>query len=222
MSSTKKVTRIYNTMDVLAAACLAQEMNSGYVKYSMTGRQWVDENGDVVIKKTNRELVLKYLEDVSQISQTYYELAEKIKQYYRGYTFKMLSGAYMTSFDRTVMKMLEEEFTPEGYNVATLASLPNTYFKSVARDTDDNRIKNTQGGHVGKVGERHNLQCEILRSIFSEKWNTYYITAITSSDQAIFFAYKQNIEVGTVLNIDGTVKCFRDDHTTQLNRVKVK
>jgi len=209
-------------MDVLAAACLAQEMNSGYVKYSMTGRQWVDENGDVVIKKTNRELVLKYLEDVSQISQTYYELAEKIKQYYRGYTFKMLSGAYMTSFDRTVMKMLEEEFTPEGYNVATLASLPNTYFKSVARDTADNRIKNTQGGHVGKVGERHNLQCEILRSIFSEKWNTYYITAITSSDQAIFFAYKQNIEVGTVLNIDGTVKCFRDDHTTQLNRVKVK
>lgn len=208
-------------MDVLAAACLAQEMNSGYVKYSMPDREWIDEDGNVVIKKTNRELVLKYLEDVTQIGQTYYELAEKIKQYYRGYTFKMLSGAYMTSFDRTVMTMLEEEFTPEGYNVATLSSVPNTYFKSIQRDDADSRIKNTQGGHVGKVGERHNLQCEVLRSFFSEKWNTHFITAITSSDQAIFFSYKRNIEVSTVLNIDGTVKGFRDNQT-QLNRVKVK
>ena len=208
-------------MDVLAAACLAQEMNSGYVKYNMPDREWIDENGNVVIKTTNRELVLKYLEDVSQIGQSYYELAEKIKQYYRGYTFKMLSGAYMTEFDRNIVKMLEEEFTPEGYNLATLTSVPNTYFKSVARDITDNRIKYTQGGHVGKVGERHNLQCEVLRSFFSEKWNTHFITAITSSDQAVFFSYKQNITVGTVLNIIGTVKGFRDNQT-QLNRVKVK
>lgn len=221
MSRQKKVTRIYNTIDVLAAACLAQEMNSGYVKYSMPDREWIDENGNVVIKKTNRELVYKYLEDTTQIGQSYYELAEKIKQYYRGYTFKMLSGAYMTEFDRNIVKMLEEEFTPEGYNVATLTSVPNSYFKSVERDSADSRIKNTQGGHVGKVGERHNLRCAVVRSIFSEKWDTHYITAITSSDQAIFFSYKQNIEVGTVLNIIGTVKGFRDNQT-QLNRVKVK
>lgn len=221
MARAKKVTRIYSTMDVLAAACLAQEMNSGYVKYNMPDREWVDENGNVVYKTTNRMLVLKYLEDVSQIGQTYYELAEKIKQYYRGYTFKMLSGAYMTSFDRTVMTMLEEEFTPEGYNLATLVSVPGSYLKSVARDTAEHRIKYTQGGHVGQIGERHNLQCEVLRSFFSEKWNTHFITAITSSDQAIFFSYKQNIEVGTVLNIIGTVKGFRDNQT-QLNRVKVK
>jgi hypothetical protein len=52
------------------------------------------------------------------------------------------------------------------------------------------------------------------------KWNTNYVTGITTDDQVVFFAYKEALDIGKVLNITGTVKAHRDN-STQLNRVKV-
>jgi hypothetical protein len=213
MARTKKVTRIWPTMDVVAAACAAQRVNGSYVKFVIEGC------GSV--KETNRELVYQYLEDESFITDADRLMAEDIKEYFKGYTFKVLSGAYLSDFDRNTMKILEDEFTPEGYNVALLSSIPNNYLKAKKRDEADRRTRFAQGGYVGKIGERLNLQVEVIRCVFSQKWGIFYITAMTTSDQAVFFGYKQEVAVGTILNIIGTVKGFRDNQT-QLNRVKVK
>jgi len=210
----KKVTRIWPTMDVVAAACAAQRVNGTYIKVPY---QLGDENK----RQTNRELVYQYLENDSFVTDADRLLAEDIKEYFKGYTFKVLSGAYLSEFDRNTMKILEEEFTPEGYNVALLCSIPNNYLKAKKRDEADRRTRFAQGGYVGKIGERINLQVEVIKCVFSQKWGIFYITAMTTSDQAIFFGYKQEVAEGTVLNIDGTVK-RQDNNQTQLNRVKVK
>lgn len=214
MARTKKVTRIWPTMDVVAAACAAQRVNGTYIKVKY-------QLGDDKPRQTNRELVYQYLEDESFITDADRLLAEDIKEYFKGYTFKVLSGAYLSEFDRRTMKILEEEFTPEGYNLALLASIPNNYLKAKKRDEADRRTRFAQGGYVGKVGDRLNLQVEVIRCVFSQKWGIFYITAMTTSDQAVFFGYKQEVATGTVLNIDGTVK-RQDNNQTQLNRVKVK
>lgn len=210
----KKVTRIWPTMDVVAAACAAQRVNGTYIKVKY-------QLGDDKPRQTNRELVYQYLEDESFITDADRLLAEDIKEYFKGYTFKLLSGAYLSEFDRNTMKILEEEFTPEGYNVALLSSIPNSYLKAKKRDEADRRTRFAQGGYIGKVGERLNLQVEVIKCVFSQKWGIWYITAMTTSDQAVFFGYKQEVAEGTVLNIDGTVK-RQDNNQTQLNRVKVK
>lgn len=214
MARTKKVTRIWPTMDVVAAACAAQRVNGTYIKVPL-------QLGDDKPRQTNRELVYQYLEDESFITDADRLLAEDIKEYFKGYTFKLLSGAYLSEFDRNTMKILEEEFTPEGYNVALLTSIPNNYLKAKKRDEADRRTRFAQGGYIGKIGERLNLQVEVIRCAFSQKWGIFYITAMTTSDQAVFFGYKQEVAEGTVLNIDGTVK-RQDNNQTQLNRVKVK
>jgi hypothetical protein len=214
MARTKKVTRIWPTLDVVAAACAAQRVNGTYIKVPL-------QLGDDKPRQTNRELVYQYLEDESFITDADRLLAEDIKEYFKGYTFKVLSGAYLSEFDRNTMKILEEEFTPEGYNVALLSSIPNNYLKAKKRDETDRRTRFAQGGYVGKVGERLNLQVEVIRCVFSQKWGIFYITAMTTSDQAVFFGHKIEVTVGTVLNIDGTVK-RQDNNQTQLNRVKVK
>ena len=213
----KKVTRIWPTIDVVAAACAAQRVNSAYIKVPYQ----LGVDGDNIKRTTNRELVYQYLEDESFITDADRLLAEDIKEYFKGYTFKVLSGAYLSEFDRNTMKILEEEFTPEGYNVALLCSIPNNYLKAKKRDEADRRTRFAQGGYVGKVGERLNLQVEVIKCVFSQKWGIFYITAMTTSDQAIFFSYKQEVSEGTVLNINGTVK-RQDNNQTQLNRVKVK
>ena len=210
----KKVTRIWPTMDVVAAACAAQRVNGIYIKVKY-------QLGDDNPRQTNRELVYQYLENDSFVTDADRLMAEDIKEYFKGYTFKVLSGAYLSDFDRRTMKILEEEFTPEGYNLALLCSIPNNYLKAKKRDEADRRTRFAQGGYVGKIGERLNLQVEVIKCVFSQKWGIFYITAMTTSDQAIFFGYKQEVAVGTVLNIDGTVK-RQDNNQTQLNRVKVK
>ena len=210
----KKVTRIWPTIDVVAAACAANRVNGTYIKVKY-------QLGDDKPRQTNRELVYQYLENDSFVTDADRLMAEDIKEYFKGYTFKVLSGAYLSDFDRRTMKILEEEFTPEGYNLALLASIPNNYLEAKKRDEADRRTRFAQGGYVGKIGERLNLQVEVIKCVFSQKWGIYYITAMTTSDQAIFFGYKQEVAVGTVLNINGTVK-RQDNNQTQLNRVKVK
>jgi len=215
MVRSKKVTRIWPTMDVVAAACAAQRINGAYIK------AFPFQLGDENPRKTNRELVYSFLEDTTNITDIDRQQAEDIKTFYKGYTFKVLSGSYLSDFDRNTMKMLEEEFTPEGYNVAVLASVPSNYLKAKKRDEADRRARFAQGGHIGNVGDKVDMDVEVLKSVYSKNWNTYYISAINSQDQAVFFAYKQEITAGTLLHIKGTVKRHRDDGVTQLNRVRV-
>jgi hypothetical protein len=108
----------------------------------------------------------------------------------------------------------------EGYDVAVLASMPNSYQANLQRDQRDRRVKYSQGGYIGTVGERIKTQVEVLKCVYSQKWFTYFVTGITASDQAVFFSYKQEVTIGSVLNIAGTVK-RQDNNQTQLNRVKV-
>jgi hypothetical protein len=214
MPRAAKVRKQYDTMLVLSAACAAYRINGSYIKEPY-------QLGDEKPRKTNRELVYSFLEDSSNIQDCDRQQAQDIKTFYQGFTFKVLSGAYLTEFDRNTMKMLEEEFTTEGYNVAVLASVPSSYLKAKKRDEADRRSRFAQGGLIGNVGDKVNMDVEVLKSIYSKNWNTYYISAINSHDQAVFFAYKQEITAGTLMNIKGTVKRHRDDGVTQLNRVKV-
>jgi len=70
------------------------------------------------------------------------------------------------------------------------------------------------------VLDRVTANIEVLKCVFSQKWNVYFVTAITDKDQSIFFSYKQDVSPGTILSIKGNVK-RQDNNTTQLNRVKV-
>jgi hypothetical protein len=177
--------------------------------------------GGEVKRQTSRELVYQFLEDPTYNMDVDREQAEEIKTFYQGLSFKILSGGFLTEFDRKVMKILEQEFTPEGYDLAVLCSVPESYLKSKVREDGDRRMRFARGGYVGRIGDKVQMDVEVVKTIYSHNWATWYISAINSQDQAIFFAYKTDITVGTLLNIKGTVKRHRDDGVTQLNRVKV-
>lgn len=214
MARTKKVVRLFPTIDLVAAACAAQRVNGQYVKQ-------LYELGDKSYSKTNRELVYKFLDDQSNIIPLDYKMAEDIKQFYKGYTFKILSGDFVSDFDRNILKILEDDTCVEsGYNIAILASIPSVYLKAKQRHDIDVRVRSSDGGYIGTVGGRYNLEIEILKSNFSEKYGIWFVTAMTSSNQALFFSYKQELTVGNVLSITGTVK-RHNNNQTQLNRVKV-
>jgi len=206
----------YNANDVWAAACQAQQINNGYVKLSaLTEAQLT--NG----VRSNSELIVSLMEDTSKITDENREQGLKIRQYYQGLTFKVLKGIKLNDFDNNVMLISNRDVITGNFDLAVIASLPNSYARAVARDNVDQRIKFATGGYISKPGLKATLiKLEVLRCIFSTKYNVHFVTGVTPADEIVFFSYKENIPAGQNIIVDGTVKAHREN-STQLNRVKI-
>jgi hypothetical protein len=161
------------------------------------------------------------MEDTTQITDENREQGLKVRKYYQGLTFKVLKGIKLNDFDNNVMLISNRDIIDENFDLAVIASLPNSYARAVARDNVDQRIKFATGGYISKPGLKATLiKLEVLKSIFSHKYNVNFITGITPTDEVVFFSYKHDIPVGENIIVNGTVKAHRDN-STQLSRVKL-
>ena len=213
-TNTKKVVLNFNADDVWASACQAQKVNNAYVKLSM-----LSEPG-TTFTLSNRSIMESLLADTSKITDESREQGRKVRAFYQAFTFKILQGKHLTEFDNNAMVISNREIIDNNYDVAVIASLPSCYQRGVVRQSTDQRVSFARGGLIGSVGNKVSTTIEVLRSVYSQSYNTNFITGINSDDQVVFFAYKKELEVGKMYDIYGTVKAHRDN-TTQLNRVKV-
>ena len=212
-----KVTINYNADDVWAAAVVAQRINGAYVKLSM-----ISESDPTLTKKSNRQIVESLLADTTSITDEDREQGKKVRAHYQAFTFKILQGKQLNEFNNTAMLIANRDVITSNYDVAVIASLPATYNKSVKREDVSRRINFARGGYISVVGNKVTVNdVEVLKSVYSEKWGTNFITGINSEDQVVFFAFKEALEVGKTISILGTVKSQRNPNTTQLSRVKV-
>lgn len=212
---TTKVVVNYNADDVWAAACQAQRVNGSYIKLSM-----ISESDPSLTKLSNRMIAEKLLTETFNITDEAREQGKKVRAFYQALTFKILQGKKLNEFDNTAMLIANREYIDSTYDVAVICSLPSCYERGVQRQSVDQRVQFAQGGYVGIVGSKVETTVEVVKCIYSQKWNTNFATGINSEDQVVFFAYKNQLEVGKTISIQGTVKGQRDN-ITQLNRVKV-
>lgn len=189
--------------------------------YVLNGKQYIKAIApDVPNHKTNKTIVQELLADPTQITQESREQGETMRRYFMGLTFKMIEGRNLSPFMQGAYDAACKNTIIDNFDFGVIVSLPATYEKATSRDTVDRRIRFAQGGYLGTIGDKVSCEIEVLKRLWSEKWNTWYITGITDSDQVLFFAHKTNIEIGIRVKIIGTVKGTRDN-STQLNRVKV-
>ena len=200
---------------VWAAAVAAQRINGSYVKLSELTE--ADKTPD---KLSNRQLIESLMVDSSLITEEDMLQGKKVRAFYQAFTFKILQGKRLSEFDNTAMLISNRDVIESTYDVAVIASLPSCYERGVARQTVDQRINFAQGGFISAVGNKVSTSIEVLKSKFSNTYNINFVTGITSSDQVVFFAYKNELAIGKMVDIYGTVKAHRDN-STQLNRVKV-
>jgi hypothetical protein len=211
VASTPRVDKIgYTTDDVFAASCTAQRINGSYIKAIAPG----------IDQKTNRQIVEELLKDMTQITSEDRTQGECVRKYFKGLTFKVLEGKQLSDFSKNAMEIASNDMVSSTYQLAVAISLPQTYEKASKRDNVDRRINFAQGGFVGNLSDKVTLNIEIVKQIWSQKWNTWYITGITNEDQVVFFPCKTQYDIGNMLTITGVVKGQRDN-STQLSRVKV-
>jgi hypothetical protein len=206
----KKPAFSYDADRVWGAAVVAFRANKGYVKAIAPGTN----------QSTNRQLMEQLLQDNVPLLEADLEEGRKMRLYFKGITFKLLEGQTLSPFLRNTMEIAGNETITNNLGIGTIASLPATYAKMTERDNVERKIKWAQGGLIGAEGDTVNETIELVKRIWSEKWNTWYYTGLTKEDQVLFFAHKGELKIGEYVTIEGKVKSHRDN-ATQLNRVKV-
>ena len=201
----------YPAEQVWGLAVVAFRTNNGYVKAIAP---------NIKGHKTNRQLIEEMLANTTPIPDSDIEEGKKIRQYFKGLTFKLIEGKQLSPFLKQAMEIADLEQITNNLALATIASLPATYAKMIVRDSVENRIKWASGGYLGNIGDHVTEEIDLVKRMWSSNWNVWYYTGVTKNDNVLFFAYKGDLEIGSCVKIQGTVKGHRDS-STQLNRVKV-
>ena len=210
--------------NVWGAAVAAQRINGSYVKETMYKVDPEMSSNTVIEKQRNRDIMLDILANPAVLTVEDIAQGQECRKFLQNdITFRALKNK-LTEFDSATSKVLAvaEEFdsAKHKYELAVVASLPASHARSLERQATQERVRQTSGALIGTPGVKVQLAVEIVKSNYSQQWNTWYATAVTADNSAVFFAYRQELARGAKHTIVGTVKAHRDG-STQLNRVSI-
>ena len=207
--------------NVWGAAVAAQRENGGYFKEE----QWMpNATPPYIAKRKNRDIMRDILANPAVLTVEDIAQGQECRKFLQNdITFRALKNK-LTEFDGSVSRVLavEDEFDTVKHKLelAVVACLPQSHARSLERQAVQERVRQTSGALIGTPGVKVQLAVEIVKSNYSQQWNTWYATAVTADNSAVFFAYRQELAKGAKYTIVGTVKAHRDG-STQLNRVSI-
>lgn len=206
----------YNVADVFAAASAAYRINGSYLKQDeVTFR----ENGNHTVDKiANKTLVHQFLKGAFDLRDEDREMGEKVRQHCNGLSFKIITGKTLSEFEQAMLTIADKETTDSNYDIAVVASLPASYDRAQARIQQDAMLREKSGTLTDAVGDKVELDIEVVRCNYSNNWDTHFVTA-TVDNAVVFFATRNKLELGSTLRIKGKVKAHKEDRT-QLSHVK--
>ena len=206
----------YTADQVWAAACTAYRINRGYLKHPE-----VTADGKI-IRPSNRELVRLYLADDSDTFVTSADRKQGTKC--RQDLLKQATMAALrnqaTEWTLLTAGMAGLDTITTDYQVSVITAMPKSHSQNLARETVDSRLAYCDSDPVGRIDERVEVVGQVVRSNYSNQYNTHYVTVITDVNRQVFFAYRERIEPGANIKICGRVKRHAD-RATQLSRVKI-
>jgi|FreactcultureFD7_1027221.scaffolds.fasta_scaffold04878_11 hypothetical protein len=200
----------YNTDEVFAAACAAHRVNGGYLKIAKT-----DEEGNIT-DLPNKNLISQFLEGKFDIRDEDRVLAEQVRTYVRGFTFKILQGKKLSDFQNTALELADSEEISGKYHLAIVSSLPEAYMRHKRIHDIEYRLRMVDG-IIDHTNKKIELNIEVVKCFYSENYGKYYVTAITDDNKAVFFGYQYKFDVGATVNIVCKFKEYREEE--KLNKI---
>ena len=198
---------------VWSAACAAYRLNGGYFKEPETV-------GDQVVRPTNRAVVRQALDDPSLITDADRKLAQECCKHMASLVTMQALRSELGEWAQITARVCDLDTVDSIYDFSIITAMPHSYIKQLKKESIDARLARCKQDPLGKINDKIELAVEIVRNNYSAKFNTWFVSAITDDNHAVFFAYRENIPVETRVTIRGTVKRHTDS-ATQLNRVKL-
>jgi hypothetical protein len=203
----------YSADLVWAAACAAYRINGGYFKYAQV------EDGQVTVP-SNRDLVRMMLETPGPISDADRDQARRCRQDLSNASTLAALKNRLTEWGELSARMASLETVTTDYEISVITAMPKSWEQNNLRENTDSRLAHCDADPVGRLNERVELSGEIVRSNYSNRFNTFYTTVITEDNRQVFFAYREQLMVGRQIRFCGRVKRHAD-RATQLSRVKL-
>ena len=196
-----------------SAACAAYRINGGYFKEPETV-------GDQVIRHTNRAVVRQALDNPSLIHDVDRELAQNCRQHLSTSVTMQALKSELGEWARITARVCGLDTVDSMYDLSVITAMPHSYAKTLRKESVDARLARCDQ-LTEKLGDKVELAVEVVRNNYSAKYNTWFVSAVTQDNQAVYFAYREEIPAETLAKIRGTVK-RHTDRSTQLNRVKLE
>jgi hypothetical protein len=203
---------------IWGAAAYADRENGG--EYLKEDRWMANATPPFVEKQANKTLMRKAIVDNSLITGADIEVGRQARDYVRkNLVIKGLKGS-MSDFDQALSRVVEmDEFMTgaDRYEIALVTSQIRAFREGTRIEAVMTDVDNTPLAEVGAKVAGH---ARVVRSVFSQNYNVYFVTAKTDTNQMVFFSYRERLAVDSEIDFRGTVKAHRTD-ATQLNRVRL-
>ena len=200
---------------VWAAAALADRVNKGSYYKEMIYQD------DVLVNRPNRVIMLEALNEWYEPTPEDLEIGRTARAWHKGRLLMTAIKRPLNGFENNLNRAsVLDEFALETkrLELATIASQIRSYRLGSA---EEQKMWGTDTTPLAAIGTKVGCQVEVIKSVYSQNYNTNYIRAVTiDTRKVVMFNYREGMDPGTVLTIKGTVKAHRED-CTQLNRVKV-
>jgi hypothetical protein len=206
---------------VWAAAAYAHRINSG--EYRKENEYRIDENGHYtheVVRGRNRDIMNQALRDEALITNQDRDLGLRARDYVsKQILVKALKGT-MSEFEQSLQRavaMTEFDEWTSRVELAIVASQICSYEQAVQLEAAMEGIRSEP---VAAIGAKVDTDITVVKTVYSQNFGVYFITAVTADRHAVFFSYRDRLANGHQCRVRGTVKAHREN-STQLNRVRI-
>jgi hypothetical protein len=197
---------------------------AAYAAWRLNGNLYLkavyDANKGMQTMQTNKEIMMRILtETPEEITDSDREQGSLCRgRLGSEISLRLLKGETLTEWHVLQARICNTETFETAYDLAVLASFPKSYSKIRSEDQIQERLNQCEDSWYDQGRQR--LIVEVVRSIYSAKWNTWYVWGIDADNHAVRFAYREQIKPGRTVEIAGTV-AGNKDRTTILKRVRV-
>ena len=199
-------------------AATADRINGGHIKEDQRS-----SDGQCVIREANKAMLKRWLREgyCGEDTPEDRDVGAAARAWHRGRLLMTALKRPLTEFENMLNRAAGlDEFALEvnQLEIAIIASQIQSYRSGVA---EEQKMWGTDISPLAPVGTKVEFQVEVIKSVYSQNYNTNYIRAVTlDTRKVVMFTYREGMDPDTVITIRGTVKAHRED-CTQLNRVKV-
>ena len=210
--------REYTAETVWAAAAYADRVNSG--EYLREQENILNPDGTWQPGRLpNKRLLANALADPDVVTDGDREVGREAWHWHQGRSMMDGLRGELRDFKKTLFEAVSQTafLSTNSMHMAVIASQIRAWRAGVVEEQarDDVAL-----GYLAPVGTKVKTAVTVIRSVYSQNYNVYFVTAKTESRHIVFFSYRDRLQSGHQCEIAGTVKAHRGD-STQLNRVKV-
>jgi hypothetical protein len=200
-----------NCRDAWAAACGA---------YRINGNEYLKAGFITDDRRTNQQIVAELLANPEDITDSDRAQGQTVRDYIsKVVTMSTLKGT-LDTWGQEMARVSQLDSVTDTYDLHIIASLPSTHARYLERERVHERLTGTSTEYQAQLGDKIELDVEVLENKYSQKWATYYVTVVDTDNRAWYFAHRKSLTKGQQYTIRGTVKRIAD-RMVQLNRVKL-